>query len=136
MNIVELQRILGERKRQLDKLSRRREKLQKQIDAIDADMAKVAGAGGGGSNSAGGSNGSGRTGTRAKNDRPLPDYIEEALGKAGKPMRVGDIVDAVKAAGYKSNSAAFKNIVNQMLIKERKRFAQIDRGIYGLAGKK
>ncbi len=50
-------------------------------------------------------------------------------------MRVGEIVDAVKSAGYKSNSASFKNIVNQMLIKERKRFQQVDRGIYGLAKK-
>jgi hypothetical protein len=53
------------------------------------------------------------------------------MGKNGKPMRVGEIVDAVKSAGYKSNSASFKNIVNQMLIKERKRFQQVDRGIYG-----
>ena len=137
LNIVELQRILNERKRQLDKLMRRRDKLQKQVDAIDAEIDKVAGAGTGGA--AGGGNGRGGSGGggggRARNDRPLPDYIEEVLGKNGKPMRVGEIVDAVKAAGYKSNSASFKNIVNQMLIKERKRFQQVDRGIYGLAKK-
>ena len=135
MNIVELQRILNERKRQLDKLMRRREKLQKQVDAIDAEIGKVAGdglgGGGGGNGRAGGGNGSG-AGGRAKNDRPLPDYIEEVMGKNGKPMRVGEIVDAVKSAGYKSNSASFKNIVNQMLIKEKKRFKQISRGVYGM----
>ena len=137
MNIVELQRILNERKRQLDKLMRRREKLQKQVDAIDAEIGKVAGDGVGGGSSGGGGNGrsGGGAGSRARNDRPLPDYIEEVMGKNGKPMRVGEIVDAVKSAGYKSNSASFKNIVNQMLIKERKRFQQVDRGIYGLAKK-
>ncbi|CAA9404559.1 MAG: hypothetical protein AVDCRST_MAG64-1914 [uncultured Phycisphaerae bacterium] len=136
LNIVELQRILNERKRQLDKLMRRREKLQKQVDAIDAEIGKVAGDGiGGGGGTGGNGRSGGGAGSRARNDRPLPDYIEEVMGKNGKPMRVGEIVDAVKSAGYKSNSASFKNIVNQMLIKERKRFQQVDRGIYGLAKK-
>ena len=136
LNIVELQRILNERKRQLDKLMRRREKLQKQVDAIDAEIGKVAGDGiGGGGGTGGNGRSGGGAGSRARNDRPLPDYIEEVMGKSGKPMRVGEIVDAVKSAGYKSNSASFKNIVNQMLIKERKRFQQVDRGIYGLAKK-
>lgn len=132
MNIVELKRILNERTRQVDKLRQRRDKLQKQVDAVDAEIEKVAGAGGVGNGRASGTTGAG---TRARNDRPLPDYIEEAMNKTGKPMRVGEIVDAVKAAGYKSNSVAFKNLVNQMLIKERKRFQHVDRGIYGPAKK-
>ncbi|HEX8912186.1 MAG TPA: hypothetical protein VF796_07480 [Humisphaera sp.] len=138
MNIAELQRILNDRQKQLNKLVRKREKAQRTVDAIDAEIAKlsggefaVGGGGGGGNGRAGGGRGS-----RARNDRPLPDYIEDAMKAHGKPMRVGEIVDAVRAAGYKSNSAAFKNIVNQQLIKERKRFAQVERGIYGLAGSK
>jgi hypothetical protein len=136
LNIAELQRILNDRQKQLNKLVRRRDKAQRAVDEIDAEISKLSGGefavGGGGAN---GRTGGGR-GTRARNDRPLPDYIEEAMKENGKPMRVGEIVDAVRAAGYKSNSAAFKNIVNQQLIKERKRFAQIERGIYGLAGSK
>ena len=45
------------------------------------------------------------------------------------------LVNAVQAAGYRSNSKSFKNIVNQQLIKERKRFSQVDRGLYGLTKK-
>jgi hypothetical protein len=65
---------LNERKRQLDKLMRRREKLQKQVDAIDAEIGKVAGDGLGGAAAAGtagrrrrnGSGGGGRARTTAR----------------------------------------------------------------------
>ena len=53
--------------------------------------------------------------------------IEGVLSKTGKPMGVGDIVDAVQKGGYKSNSANFRGIVNQTLIKE-KQFTQAGRG--------
>lgn len=127
MNIQDLERFLNDRKRQLDKLMKKRAKAQSKVDEIDADINKVSGG-------ASGPNGRG-VGSRAHNDRPLPDYIEEALQKNGKPMRVGDIVEAVQANGYRSNSKSFKNIVNQQLIKERKRFSQISRGLYGLTKK-
>lgn len=137
LNIADLQRILGERTKQLGKLGKKRAKLVAQIDDLDAEIHKLSGGEGGRMKSVG-SAGAGSTGggTRAKNDKPLPDFMEEVLAKNGKPMRVGEIVDGVQALGYRSNSKAFKNIVNQMLIKERKRFQQVDRGIYGLAGKK
>lgn len=130
MNIVDLERVLNDRKKQLNKLMKRRAKAQAKVDSIDAEIAKVSGG------AVGGGGGGGRgTGTRASNDRPLPDYIEEVLSKHGKPMRVGEIMTAVQAAGYRSNSKSFKNIVNQQLIKERKRFVSVDRGLYGLAKK-
>ena len=52
----------------------------------------------------------------------------------GKPMRVGEILEAVSATGYRSNSANFRGIINQTLIKERKRFNQAERGTYALKG--
>jgi hypothetical protein len=51
--------------------------------------------------------------------------------KDGKPMRVGDITDAVHNAGYRSSSANFRGIVNQTLIKD-KRFVAPERGLYQL----
>ena len=48
-------------------------------------------------------------------------------------MKVGDIADAVLATGYRSNSVNFRAIINQTLIKERKRFASAgERGMYQL----
>lgn len=124
MNILDLERVLNDRKRQLEKLKKKRAKAQAKVDAVDAEIAKVAGSG---------FSGGGRvSGSRARNDRPLPDYIEDVLAKSSKPLKVGEIATGVQTLGYKSNAKSFKNIVNQQLIKERKRFAQSGRGLYTL----
>jgi hypothetical protein len=76
--------------------------------------------------------GSRSRGGRVRNEKSLTALMGEILGKAGKPMPVGDIVAKVQAAGYRSNSANFRGIVNQTLIKERKQFASAGRGLYQL----
>ena len=55
--------------------------------------------------------------------------LEQVLGRASKPMRVADITDAVRSAGYRTRSANFRGIVNQTLIKD-KRFGSAGRGLY------
>jgi hypothetical protein len=127
-NIADLRRILNERTRTLDRLQKRRQKAVRAVEAIDAEIAKIAGNGGLGRMG-------GMGGGRVRNDKSLPDYIEDFLSKNGKPARVGDIAEGVQSLGYRSNSKTFKNIVNQMLIKERKRFQAVDRGLYSLAKK-
>ena len=129
LSLSDLERIFNDRRRQVDKLTRKRDKAQRVVDELNAQIYKITGGAGGNGRASGGG------GVRARNDKPLPDYIEAALSKNGKPMRVGDIVTAVQSAGYRSTSPQFKNIVNQQLIKERKRFQQIERGLYGLAKK-
>jgi hypothetical protein len=57
--------------------------------------------------------------------------MESALRSAGRPLSVGDILQKVHAAGYRSNSANFRALINQTLIKE-KRFVSAGRGIYQL----
>ena len=61
----------------------------------------------------------------------LPEMLVSVLTKSSKPLPVGDIASAVKAGGYKTNSANFRGIVNQTLIKD-KRFTSASRGIYQL----
>ena len=124
-NIVQLERILHGRRSELNRLERQRSELQRKIDGVERRIAQIAGSlrgrrGGGG-------------GIRARNEQSLVETIE-AVMRSGKPMRVGEIVDAVQAGGYRSNSANFRGIVNQTLIKERKRFAQAERGLYQLKG--
>ena len=134
-NIAQLERILQERRSELNRLERQRTELQRKLDGVDRQIMKLNGSlrgrrgGGGGANGGGGGGG----GTRARNEVSLVEAIEAAL-RGGKPMRVGDIVDAVQAGGYRSNSANFRGIVNQTLIKERKRFTAADRGLYQLKG--
>jgi hypothetical protein len=127
-NIAQLERILQGRRTELNRLERQRSELQRKLDGVDRQILKLNGSlrgrrgvGGGG------------PGSRARNEHSLVEAIESVM-KGGKAMRVGDIVEAVQAGGYRSNSANFRGIVNQTLIKERKRFAAADRGVYQLKG--
>ena len=111
--ISELEQMLATRRAALQKVERDRLKLQKKMDALDAKI-RVLG-------------GSSRGGGRVRNAKSLNDAIADVLGRASAPMRVGDIVDKVLASGYRSNSANFRGIVNQALIKD-KRFTAAERG--------
>jgi hypothetical protein len=126
LSINQLERILKARKTELQRLARRRGKLARQLAKIDAQMRGLGGEAGG---AMGGGIGSG--GGRARNEQSLVKTIEGVLGKTSKPMNVGDIATAVQRGGYRSNSANFRGIVNQTLIKE-KQFAQASRGMYQL----
>jgi hypothetical protein len=131
-SIVQLEQLLAGRRSALQKLERKRNKVARQLDAIDAQIRELGGPVRGGRNGAAGRVGGGG---RVRNAKSLNDTIESVLAKHGKPMRVGDIADAVKATGYRSNSANFRSIVNQTLIKD-KRFTAADRGLYQLKAKK
>jgi septal ring factor EnvC (AmiA/AmiB activator) len=107
------------RRTELSKLRKQRNDVQRKLDQVDRQIDRIEGGGG-------------RTsGGRARNAKSLTETLEGVLS-AGKPMKVGDIVDAVKATGYRSSSANFRGIVNQTLIKEDKRFVAPTRGLYQL----
>ena len=127
-NIAQLERILQDRRSDLNRLERQRSELQRKLDGVDRLITKLNG-------SMRGRRGGGGPGSRARNEHSLVEVIETVMrGNHGKPMRVGEIVEAVQAGGYRSNSANFRGIVNQTLIKERKRFNSADRGVYQLKG--
>lgn len=126
-NIVQLERILHDRKSELSKLERQREELRRKLDGLDRQIIRL----GGGMR---GMRGRGLGMGRARNEHSLIETIEGVMRGHGKPMRVGEILDAVTATGYRSNSANFRGIINQTLIKERKRFSQAERGTYALKG--
>ena len=128
LTIAQLERLLENRRREAAELQRERSKLLQRLDALDRRLGSLAGPGGRGRN---GSSGGGGRGGRARNSQSLVASMEAVLSRAGKPMRVGDIVEAVQSGGYRSNSANFRGIVNQTLIKE-KRFTSAGRGIYQL----
>jgi hypothetical protein len=124
--MAQLQRLMTEKRSELDRLQRQRGALQKKLNLLDRQIERV----GGGAN---GIRGGGGGGIRARNEHSLLDTIEIVLRSAGKPMKVGDILDGVLATGYRSNSDNFRGIINQTLIKD-KRFGQVERGTYELKG--
>ncbi len=121
LSIADLERMLDERKSSLQKLGKQRADAQRKVDAIDRQILKMGGSLAGG--------GSRRGSGRARNEMSLVAAMESVL--SGKEaMKVGEIVEAVQASGYQSSSANFRGIVNQTLIKERKKFSSPSRGLY------
>lgn len=116
LSLAQLEQILGDRRKQISKLERERTKLMKKLDALDDQLRELGG------------NGRARGG-RVRNEVSLNEAMAQVLRDAGQAMRVADIVEAVLATGYKTNSANFRGIVNQQLIKD-KRFTSAARGLY------
>src|SRR3954451_18625784 len=121
LTLDQLERILNQKRKELARLSRKRATAQRRLDDIDERISRL---GGGGMAMRGG-------GRRARNDQSLVEVIHGVLQKAGRPLRVSAIADAASSAGYRSSSANFRGIVNQMLIKDS-RFASQNRGFYQL----
>ncbi len=126
LTVDQLERMLNQKRRELNRLTRRRTTAQRRLDAIDDQIRRLGGSGIALRASVG--RGAGR---RARNDKPLVEVIHDVLQKTGKPLRVSAIADAVSSTGYRSNSANFRGIVNQMLIKDS-RFTSQSRGFYQL----
>jgi septal ring factor EnvC (AmiA/AmiB activator) len=121
LTLDQLERMLSQKRRELSRLSRKRATTQKRLDDIDDRIRRLGGP-------AGAIRGGGR---RARNDQSLVEVIHTVLQKSGRPLRVSAIADAANQAGYRSSSANFRGIVNQMLIKDP-RFMSQNRGFYQL----
>ena len=121
LSLDQLERMVNQKRRELARLSRKRATAQRRLDDIDDRIRRLGG-------SATSIRGGGR---RARNDQSLVEVIHSVLQKAARPLRVSAIADAANAAGYRSSSANFRGIVNQMLIKDP-RFSSQSRGFYQL----
>jgi phage shock protein A len=121
LSLAQLERLMQSRRTEVTRLSRERDKLQKKLDALNERISEISG----------GTIPGASAGARARNATPLQDVIHQVLTKSGSAMSVGDIMEKVRAGGYRSNSSNFRGIVNQTLIKD-KRFASTGRGMYQL----
>jgi hypothetical protein len=121
--IAQLEQMLDKCKNERQKLERERNKVARRLQQLDSRIHALGGNGRGGRGAGGGA------GSRVRNEKSLTEMLESVLGKSSKPMRVGDIADAVQGGGYRTNSANFRGIVNQTLIKD-KRFTSAGRGLY------
>lgn len=128
LTISQLENMLNARRSKVGVLERARAKVAKKLAGIEAKIRRLGGNGKGGGRGGAGVTASGR----ARNEKSLAETMQEVLTKAGKPMSVGEIMQGILDTGYRSNSDSFRAIVNQTLIKERKRFANTARGMYGI----
>jgi len=67
---------------------------------------------------------------RAKNKVGLADALALFM-KGKKKVAIGEAMEGVLAAGYKSNARDFRSVVNNMLLTD-KRFKKIGRGVFTL----
>ena len=119
LTIANLKQMLNARRAELARLQKQCAGVARELASIDRSIARIGGIAGG-------------KGSRARNEQSLTETLQSVLKDAGKPMGVGEILAAVEATGYRSNSANFRGIINQTLIKERKYFTSTGRGIYQL----
>ena len=119
LSVAQLEQMLSQRRSRITVLQRQRAKLQRKLDVVDEQIGDLGG------------NGRGRPGGRVRNAKSLIETLAAVLKDAGEAMRVADLAEAVLRTGYKTNSANFRGIVNQTLIKD-KRFVPIVRGSYQL----
>jgi hypothetical protein len=120
LTITDLERLLRKRRSALDELMRERAQLQRHADMLDAKIRLLAG------RSAVGNGGA----SRPRNAVSLVAALEQVLNKAHKPLGIGEILEKVQASGYHSTAVNFRGLINQTLIRERKRFANAGRGVY------
>ncbi len=107
-SVADLERILDERKGQLQDLAKRRDQAQKELDKLDAEIQGLVGVGG----SVGKIR---RRRRRVKNAQSLRAVVLEILGKNKKGFTLADLVVKVNESGYKSSSRNFRNVLYQCL---------------------
>lgn len=100
-----MEKLIEERRGQIEQLIRRREQLATEISKLDEQMNEFLTTGKIGR----------RTGRRVKNGASLRTVVIDVLAKNKKGLSVRDIAQKVKDTGYKSNSRKFENVVYQCL---------------------
>ncbi len=120
LSIAQLEKILEERRKELNQLTAERSQLHKRLEELEEQIRQL-----------GGDGVSVEAPARAHNEKTLIETLQAILQEANQPMKVSAIVEKVKTTGYKSTSANFRGIVNQTLIKD-KRFTPTARGFYTL----
>lgn len=123
-----LHRELRRRQGRVSALVRRRDRLVAKLDKLDAQIREMGGAAGG---RRGGSGTGMGAATRASNSAGLADSLAKVL--SGKTMGVTEASEAVQKAGYKTNAANFRTIVNACLLKNKNMFKKVSRGQYTAA---
>ena len=106
LSIADLERILDARRDELQTLLRKREKTQKDLEKLDAEIQDAM-------NPNAPIGRVRRGGPRVKNETSLRTVVDGILAKSKKGLSLPDLVSKVTESGYKSNSRNFKNVVYQ-----------------------
>ena len=107
LSVAQLEKMLGAKRSVLEGLQRRRARLAKQLQEIEARIAAVGGSGVVRSGNAGRK--------RPRNTQTLLQVVLDVLKESKKPISLGEISRRVLSSGYKTGAAKFENTVYQCL---------------------
>lgn len=108
MTVAQLEKLLVSKKSMLDGLQKKRDKLQKQLSAVEDKISAVGGV-------SMDHRGYRKPRKRPKNDRTLLEVVLDVLGENKKGLTLADLSAACLATGYKTGSSKFENTVYQCL---------------------
>ncbi|MGC9453700.1 MAG: hypothetical protein ACP5HU_02440 [Phycisphaerae bacterium] len=130
---------IDELQKELETKLERLEELKSRRDEIDREIAELMGVGVTRSSSRRRKSTRGRKKTAAKRGgrgrrgKPLVEYIKDVLRKNPEGMRVKEIEQAVRKAGYKTASKDFYGIIASA-VRDTDNFKKVKRGVYKLKG--
>lgn len=133
---IELRGELERRSARFDAMEAKRSALLEELKQLESELGDLEAAAGAASGkrhrrtsaSSRRRHGSAAAATRATNKLTLAQALQQAL--KGKTMSVGELVEAVQRAGYKSNANNFRMMVNLTLLKRKDLFRKTGRGQY------
>ena len=121
-----LRRELRRRENGATRLSVRRDKLARQLAALESQLAGLGVAAGRAAGRPGTGSSAGRQ--RARNGVSLPDAIAHVV-RVGSTVSPADVASRVRKSGYKSTATHFGMMVSNALSKDD-RFRRVSRGQY------
>lgn len=129
LSMAAIQKELARRARKVGAIERRRDRLAAKVAKLDSLIADMGGAVSRVGRKAGRGRGTGMGAqTRSTNSEGLANMLAKVLH--GQTMGVSEAAEAVQKAGYKTNAANFRTIVNACLLKHKDLFKKVSRGKY------
>ncbi len=133
---IELRGELERRSARFDAMEAKRSALLEELEQVESELGELEAAAGAATGkrhrrtraASHRRHGSAAAATRATNKLTLAQALQGAL--EGKTMSVGELVEAVQRAGYKSNSSNLRMMVNLTLLKRKDLFKRVGRGKY------
>lgn len=125
ISVAELEKLLLVRKNQLEELLQRKAELQSQLRDVDQEIARMQG-----SRSTSTTPSTSRA--RTMNDKSLREYVVLILGKSKRGMSLADLSEKVLAAGYRTESHNFRNVLYQCVYNTKDVYHDEQTGTYRL----
>ena len=116
MSVAQLEKLLDSRKSQLGTLTKKRDKLKKDLEQVEKRILVLQGR----ATATVSSKARRKPAKRAQNEKPLSAFVVDILGQNKKGLTLAGLSERVLAAGYKTNSTNFRNVLYQCLYNAKK----------------